>query len=45
MLTRVFKLCQATQANWRRLRGYKLIADLVRDVRFVDGVREDRIAA
>jgi len=45
MLAMVFKLCQAAQANWRRLQGYKLIADVVRDVRFIDGVREDRIAA
>ncbi len=45
MLAMVFKLCQAAQANWRRLQGYKLIADVLRDVRFIDGVREDRIAA
>jgi len=45
MLPMVFKLCQAAQANWRRLQGYKLVADVLRDVRFIDGVREDRIAA
>ncbi len=45
MLTMVFKLCQAAEKNWRRLMGYKLIADVIRDVRFIDGVREDRIAA
>jgi hypothetical protein len=45
MLAMVFKLCQAAQANWRRLQGYKLVADVIRDVRFIDGVREDRIAA
>ena len=45
MLAMVFKLCQAAQANWRRLQGYKLVADVLRDVRFIDGVREDRIAA
>jgi len=45
MLTMVFKLCQAAEKNWRRLQGYKLIADVIRDVRFINGVREDRIAA
>ena len=45
MLAMVFKLCQAAQANWRRLQGYKLVADVIRDVRFIDGVREERIAA
>lgn len=45
MLSMVFKLCQAAQRNWRRLRGYKLLADVIRDVRFVDGIRNDRIAA
>ena len=45
MLSMVFKLCQAAERNWRRLQGYKLLADVVRNVRFIDGVREDRIAA
>lgn len=45
MLAMVFKLCQAAEASWRRLQGYKLVADVLRDVRFIDGVREDRIAA
>ena len=45
MLTMVFKLCQAAEKKWRRLMGYKMIADVISDVRFIDGVREDRIAA
>ncbi len=45
MLTMVFQLCRAAEKNWRRLTGYKLMADVIRDVRFVDGIREDRIAA
>ena len=45
MLAMVFKLCQAAEANWRRLQGYKLLADVIRDVRFIDGVPENRIAA
>ncbi len=45
MLTMVFKLCQSAEKRWHRLRGYKLLADVIRGVRFVDGIREDRIAA
>ncbi len=45
MLTMVFKLCQSAEKRWRRLRGYKLLADVIRGVKFVDGIREDRIAA
>lgn len=45
MLTMVFKLCRAAEKNWRRLQGYNLLADVIRDVRFVDGIKEDRIAA
>ncbi len=45
MLTMVFKLCQAAEKRWRRLHGYKLLADVIRGVKFVDGIREDRIAA
>jgi len=45
MLTMVFKLCQSTEKRRHRLRGYKLLADVIRGVKFVDGIREDRIAA
>jgi len=38
MLAMVFKLCQAAAAKWRRLQGYKLVAEVIRDVRFIDGV-------
>lgn len=45
MLTMVFQLCRSAEKRWRRLRGYKLLADVVEGVKFVDGIREDRIAA
>jgi len=45
MLTMVFKLCRSAEKTWPRLRGYQLLADVIRGVKFVDGVREDRIAA
>ena len=45
MLTMVFRLCQSAQKRWRRLQGYRRLADVVRGVKFVDGISEDRIAA
>lgn len=45
MLTMVFKLCLSAEKRWRRLRGYKHLADVIQGVKFVDGVRDDRIAA
>jgi putative transposase len=45
MLSMVFKLCQSAEKRWRRLQGYKRIADVIRGVRFVDGEPQQRIAA
>jgi len=45
MLSMVFKLCQSAEKRWRRLQGYKKIADVVRGVRFIDGEPQERIAA
>ncbi len=45
MLTMVFQLCRSAEKRWRRLQGYKLLADVIRNVKSIDGVREDRIAA
>jgi transposase-like protein len=39
MLAMVFKLSQSAQRRWRRLRGYKHIADVVRGVSFNDGIK------
>lgn len=45
MLTMVFKLAESAQKRWRRLRGYKRLAAVVRNVRFINGIQEDEIAA
>nr|WP_051309743.1 transposase [Desulfogranum japonicum] len=39
ILSMVFKLGQSAQKKWRRLRGFKLLADVVRGVEFKDGER------
>jgi len=39
-LTMVFKLALAAEKNWRRLNGSALLPDVIRGVRFVDGIKE-----
>ena len=39
-LTMVFKLAQTAERHWRVLNGSKLMADVVRGVRFTDGIKE-----
>ena len=38
-LTMVFKLAQATERKWRKLNGYRLLGDIIRGVRFRDGIK------
>lgn len=40
-LTMVFKLAQTAERSWRMLNGSKLLADVVRGVRFQDGTKQD----
>ncbi len=40
-LTMVFKLAQCAQQTWRKLNGYTLLADIIRGVRFKDGIKVD----
>lgn len=39
-LTMVFKLCQSAERHWRQLNGKELLHDVIKGVRFVDGVKE-----
>jgi transposase-like protein len=49
ILSTVFQLGQSAQKRWRRLRGFKHLADVIRGVKFENGVRVDtndsRVAA
>ncbi len=40
MLAMIFKLGTCAQRRWRRLRGFRHIAKVIRDVRFVDGIEQ-----
>lgn len=41
ILTMVFKLCDNAEKHWRRLRGFNYLADVIRGVKFVNGIREE----
>ena len=45
MLTMVFKLCLSTEKRWRRLQGYRRLGEIIENVKFINGVREDEVAA
>ncbi len=39
-LMMAYKLMRSAETKWRRQRGFALLADVVKDVRFIDGVKE-----
>lgn len=44
-LAMAFKLCQSAQNRWRKLNRSDMMAEVIAGVKFVDGVRQERIAA
>ena len=44
ILTMVFKLSESAQKRWHRLRGFNYLADVIRGIKFVNGVRENEQA-
>jgi hypothetical protein len=45
MLTTVFKLYPFAEKRWFQLRGYRRLGEVIENVRFVNGVRDDEVAA
>lgn len=45
MLSLVFKLCQAAEQRWLKLRGYNLLTDVINGIKFQDGIHEEARAA
>lgn len=43
LLTMVYKLGLCAEKNWRRLRGFKHLADVIENVKFIDGIKEETI--
>ena len=42
-LSLVHQLAMSAEKRWRRLRGFRHLADVIADVRFIDGVDENGI--
>jgi transposase-like protein len=43
ILAMVYKLGQSAQKRWRKLRGFKLLTEVIRGVQFKDGERIDSL--
>ena len=44
-LAMAFTLCQSAQKKWRKLNRSDMMAEVTQGVKFVDGVRQERISA
>ncbi len=45
VLTMAFKLCRSAQERWIKLHHPERLGEIIRGVKFVDGIIENRIAA
>ena len=45
VITMAFKLCECAQKRWIRLHRPERLAEVIRGVKFVNGIEENRIAA
>lgn len=43
ILTMVFKLGQSAEKGWRKLRGFRRLADVINDIKFIDGIDEETV--
>ena len=43
ILAMVFKLGQSAQKRWCKLRGFRLLGEVIQGVKFVDGVKPDKL--
>lgn len=41
ILTMVFKLCESAQDRWIKLRGFNYLAEVIRGVKFINGISEN----
>ena len=41
ILTMVYKLGLSAEKGWRKLRGFRRLADVINGVKFIDGVDEE----
>jgi transposase-like protein len=45
VINMAFKLCQGAEKRWRKLRGYRRLAEVIEGINFIDGISERDIAA
>lgn len=45
VINMAFKLCQSAEKKWRKLRGYRRLAEVIEGINFIDGISERDIAA
>lgn len=45
ILTMAFKLCKSAEKKWQRLNGSRKLAEVIRGIKFINGIEEKRIAA
>jgi putative transposase len=43
MLTMVYKLGLSVEKGWRKLQGFRRLADVINGVRFIDGIDEEKL--
>jgi len=43
ILTMVYKLGLSAEKGWRKLRGFRRLADVINGVKFIDGVDEETV--
>ena len=41
-LSMAFKLAQSAESRWRKIRGFRLLADIIQGVKFQDGVKVEQ---
>lgn len=43
LLAMLFKLARAAEQSFRRIKGFNWIAEVIRGVKFVDGIKQDQL--
>ena len=43
ILTMVYKLGLSAEKGWRKLRGFRRLADVINGIKFIDGIDEETI--
>ena len=39
-----FKLAKCAEKRWRRLHGFKVLADVIGGIKFIDGIKQENLS-